>query len=86
MRELADKTSLVDTHDSWVSTTLLNSVAPVNEFVIHTQVRIFRKKYTYLKITQVCFFGSDELENNGRVVEKCACAPKTSFATLAVVT
>jgi len=81
MRELADKTSLVDTHDSW-----LNSVAPVHEFVIHTQVRIFRKKYTYLKITQVCFFGSDELENNGRVVEKCACAPKTSFATLAVVT
>jgi len=29
---------------------------------------------------------SDELENNCRVAEKCACAPKTSFAILVGVT
>jgi len=29
---------------------------------------------------------SDELENNSRVVAKCACAPETSFANLVGVT
>ena len=43
-------------------------------------------KHIYFKIPQVCFFALLELENNCRVVEKYACAPKTLFSILAVVT
>jgi len=37
--------------------------------------------YTF-RNTTVCFFLSDELENNFWFVEKCAWAPRTSFAIL----
>jgi len=39
-------------------------------------------KNVYFEIPIICFFGSDELENDCGVVEKCACASKTSFAIL----
>jgi len=48
------------------------------------KICLFLKKSIYFEI-QVCFFMSDELENNCRVVEKCAYAPKTLMGILVVV-
>jgi len=43
-------------------------------------------KKIYFEMWPVCFFGSDELENDCLVVETFACAPKTFGIILAVST